>query len=196
MNHLGEIFQPNPLDGPEESCHPLAALRRCANAIFPIGEDIQSEPAIVPQPFDPVDEFQVFHQVPRPQDHIVIPISVVVVQVKVIEFAVAGQQGGSLRRILAGRNGMAHVQQHANFVEPLKEQQHLGGGVHKTMGAGLVEFVFHQHAHLVMMTRAGRQTLAHPFPGFHIVGLEGIVESILAGPHVHIRAAQFRAPSP
>jgi len=146
---------------------------------LPDMEDIEGQPALIAQPLEPISEFQILDQVHRADDHVVVPASIIIVQVHIIKFAVAREQRGGLGDIFPGGESMADIHQHPDPVQYLEKQEGFSSDGHKTMGARFLELVFHQHSHLaVILLGAGSQSVAEPFPDLDVVSLKGIIKPV------------------
>ena len=128
-----------------------------------------------------------------PDHQAVVALGIAVVEVKAEDTTVTRHEGGRESRLLVGVEHVCEVERHPKIgqADLLKDQQGRGAVRHETERARLVRLVFDADQAIGIMQSDFPDSRDLVIQQGRVVGLEGIVEAVLAEPERHQAGAGF-----
>jgi hypothetical protein len=125
--------------------------------------------------------------------HVVVPLAPVVVDLDRVEAAVLVDELEHVGRGLLGEQRVPEIDDDADVVAPdrLNAEQRARGGREGQVGARLLELVLDRHTHTGVHFGDAAHAVELESPELGVVGLEGVVEAVLARPQLHGRGAEL-----
>src|SRR5450759_14891 len=192
-DHFGDALGAHAFQHAAHRVQPADALGDGGLGVLTVRILVHGKVAVVADVVQPVEQLQVLYCVHRADHHVVIPQTVVVVEVHVEQLAAGPvNDDDGFGDVLIGGQCVAHVDRYPHVRQPylLRYQQGAGGCAEVTVGARLFRLIFQRQSYVGPVRGALTQAVDQPAVFLLVVCLERVVITVLTIPDVDQVTAQ------